>query len=63
MERAVAQARNEGHLAAGIDERQVTFEIHGLILVLHYEARFLKRPGAMERAIQGFHNILAHNRA
>ena len=63
MERAVAQARHEGHLAADIDERQVTFEIHGLILVLHYEARFLQRPGAMERAVQGFHNILARYRA
>jgi hypothetical protein len=57
--RAIAQARREGHLHAQADERQITFEIHGLILVLHYEARFLQRPGAMERAIQGFHNILA----
>ena len=59
MQRAVGQARDEGHLAASIDERQVTFEIHGLILVLHYEARFLHRPGAMARAVQGFDNILA----
>jgi len=59
MERAVAQARREGHLAADVDERQVTFEIHGLILVLHYEARFLHRPGALERAVRGFDNILA----
>ena len=57
--RAIAQARQEGHLRADADERQLTFEIHGLILVLHYEARFLHRPGAMERAVQGFHNILA----
>ncbi len=63
MERAVAQARDEGHLAADIDERQVTFEIHGLILALHYEARFLQRPGALDRATRGFHNILARCRA
>ena len=63
MQRTVAQARQEGHLAADIDERQVTFEIHGLILVLHYEARFLHRPGAMSRALQGFDNILARYRA
>ncbi len=59
MERAVAQARQEGHLAADADERQITFEIHGLILVLHYEARFLQRSGAMQRAVRGFDNILA----
>ena len=63
MQRAVGQARREGHLAAGIDDRQVAFEIHGLILVLHYEARFLQRPGALSRALQGFDNILARYRA
>ena len=59
MERAVAQARDEGHLVAGADERQITFEIHALILALHYDARFLQRPGSMERALRGFDNILA----
>ena len=63
MARAVAQARQEGHLAADADEQQISFEIHGLILVLHYEARFLRRSGAMERALQGFDNILARYRA
>ena len=59
MERAVAQARDEGHLVADADERQITFEIHALILALHYDARFLQRPGSMERALRGFDNILA----
>lgn len=59
MERAVAQAVQAGHLAAGADERQITFEIHALILALHYDARFLHRPGSMERALRGFDNILA----
>jgi hypothetical protein len=26
------------------------FEIHGLILALHYEARFMRLPGSMPRA-------------
>ena len=39
--------------------QQMAFEIHGLILALHYEARFLKKPGSMERAKKGFDNILA----
>jgi hypothetical protein len=34
------------------------FEIHGLILALHYEARFLKNPGSIARANTGFENIL-----
>ena len=35
------------------------FREHGLILALHYEARFLNRPGAVDRANRGFENILA----
>jgi hypothetical protein len=36
----------------------MAFEIHGLILALHYEARFLKSPHALARTQQGFENIL-----
>jgi len=36
----------------------MAFEIHGLILALHYEARFLKIPGSIARANQGFENII-----
>jgi AcrR family transcriptional regulator len=56
--RAVVQAKEAGHLGADADEHQIAFEIHGLILALHYEARFLKRVGSIERAVQGFANIL-----
>ena len=55
---AVAQARDCGHLVMAADVNQVVFEIHGLILSLHYEARFLKSPHSMARARQGFRNIL-----
>lgn len=58
MHRAVVLAKQEGHLVPDADEAQVVFEIHGLILALHYEARFLKHPGAIERAHTGFENIL-----
>ncbi|WP_296509844.1 TetR family transcriptional regulator [Rhodoferax sp.] len=57
--RAVVLAKQCGHLRADADEQQMAFEIHGLILALHYEARFLKNPGSIERANQGFDNILA----
>ena len=63
MTRAVAQAGEQGHLLASADPRQISFEIHALILALHYEARFMRRPGSMERAEQGFHNILARHGA
>jgi len=56
--RAIVQSKEEGHLDADADERQVAFEIHGLILALHYEARFLRVPGSIARANTGFDNIL-----
>ena len=58
MHRAVVQAKDEGHLVSDADAAQMAFEIHGLILALHYEARFLKNPGAMARGNTGFENIL-----
>ena len=59
MKRAITVAKHEGQLGADVDEEQMLFEIHGLILALHYEARFLKNPGSIERANRGFDNILA----
>ena len=32
--------------------------MHGLILVLHYEARFMRLPDSLPRAQRGFDNIL-----
>lgn len=58
MFRAVIQAKEAGHLDAQADAHQISFEIHGLILALHYEARFLKTPGSIERAEVGFTHIL-----
>lgn len=58
MHRAVVLAKQEGHLVPDADAAQMAFEIHGLILALHYEARFLKNPGAIARANIGFENIL-----
>ena len=58
MHRTVVQAKEAGHLRSDADEQQIAFEIHGLILALHYEARFLKMPGSVERANTGFINIV-----
>ena len=59
VRRAVLQARDEGHLRADVDSEQMVFEIHGLILALHYEARFLNKPGSIARAQAGFAHIIA----
>lgn len=59
LNRAVVQAKQEKQIHADTDEEQMAFEIHGLILALHYEARFLNNPVSTERAIQGFENVLA----
>ena len=59
LHRAVQQAQHEGHLNAQADAYQMAFEIHGLILALHYEARFLNNPGSVVRANTGFGHILS----
>jgi len=58
LRRAVAQARDEGHLRAEVDAEQLAFEIHGLILALHYEARFLHSAQALPRARKGFERLM-----
>jgi AcrR family transcriptional regulator len=58
MHRAVVQAKQAGHLQPEADEQQMAFEIHGLILALHYEARFLQSPESTRRAHTGFKHIL-----
>ena len=59
VRRAVTQAKETGELPADADEHQIVFEIHGLILAIHFEARFLKTPGAVERAQLGFDHMLS----
>jgi AcrR family transcriptional regulator len=58
LRRAVELAQDEGQLTRQSDAHQIAFEIHGLILALHYEARFLRNPSASDRARYGFSHIL-----
>jgi hypothetical protein len=39
---------------------QMLFELHGLILALHHDARFLRLPGALDRARVGFARALSY---
>jgi hypothetical protein len=61
LEKAIRMAIDEGHLRADTDPLQLLFEIHGLILSLHHDARFLKLPGALDRAHLAFERMLAHH--
>lgn len=63
MLRAVEQAKEEGHLRTDADAHQIAFEVHALILALHYEARFLRNPLSLNRANTGFANIIARSSA
>ena len=58
LERAIRLAIEAGHLRADTDTLQMLFEVHGLILSLHHDARFLRLPGAVERARKGFDRIV-----
>ena len=60
LERAIRAAVDAGHLRADTDAGQLLFEIHGLILALHHDARFLRHAGAEERARAAFERLLAH---
>lgn len=59
LRRAIELAQSLRQLDPQADPQQIAFEIHGLILALHYEARFLRNPGAAERARKGFTQICA----
>jgi AcrR family transcriptional regulator len=58
MGRAVDIAIEEGHLRADTDANQMRFEIHSLILALHYEARFLRAPDSLRRALAAVEGIV-----
>jgi AcrR family transcriptional regulator len=58
LERAVKQSVSEGHLPTDTDPQQTVFELHGLILALHHDARLLRNPGALDRARAGFDRVL-----
>jgi len=60
LERAVRMAIDEGHLRPDMDPLQLVFELHGLILALHHDARFLRNPGAIERVRTGFERLVGH---
>ncbi|HEV7813520.1 MAG TPA: TetR/AcrR family transcriptional regulator [Janthinobacterium sp.] len=60
--RGALQAIEMGDLKAGTDAQQLVFEMYGLILALHHDARFLRMPGSVERARLGFERLIENYR-
>ena len=58
LERAIRIAVEADELRADTDVIQMLFEMHGLILALHHDARFLRNPGTLDRARAGFERVL-----
>ncbi|NMM37206.1 MAG: TetR/AcrR family transcriptional regulator [Glaciimonas sp.] len=56
--RCALQAVEMGHLRPETNPQQMVFEIYGLILALHHDARFLRVPGSVERAQIGFERLI-----
>jgi len=62
LERAIRASIEAGHLRADADTAQMLFEIHGLILALHHDWRFLRNAGVLDRARAGFERIVDNYR-
>ena len=60
VERAIGLAIEDGQLAPDTDVQQMLFEIHGLILALHHDARLLRTADAPQRARVAFERVLEH---
>lgn len=56
--RAIRQAVNEGHLRRGVNAPQMAFEIYGLMLAMHQDARLLRSSDSARRARVGLRRLI-----
>jgi AcrR family transcriptional regulator len=56
--KAIAQSRAEGHLSKSADAEQLVFEIYGLMLAAHQDARLLRSKDSLKRARTGLARLL-----
>lgn len=61
--KSIRQAVREGHLAADTDAQQMAFEIYGLMLAMHQDARLLRSSDSTRRARVGLRRLLDAARA
>jgi AcrR family transcriptional regulator len=55
---ALEQAKQEGHFRGDADSGQMVFEIYGLMLMLHQDARLLHANDSMRRARAGLARLI-----
>ena len=56
--KAIRQAMVEGHLKSSVDAPQMVFEIYGLMLAMHQDARLLRSADSAKRARAGLRRLL-----
>ena len=59
LERAILQSISEGHLRQETDANQLLFELHGFILALHHDARFLRKPHSVAHTQRAFDRLMS----
>lgn len=57
--RAIGQCKESGEMAADLDEETFGFELTGIILALHHDARLLNNPRALHNARQAFERLVS----
>jgi AcrR family transcriptional regulator len=55
---AIKQAIDEGHLKPRVDAQQLVFEIYGLMLAMHQDARLLRSADSAKRARAGLRRLI-----
>jgi AcrR family transcriptional regulator len=60
--RAIQQSLDCGDLPPDIDVQELVFQLYGIILVLHHDARLLKSPDAVSRARRSFERLIVSYR-
>jgi len=58
MRMAAEQAIECGHLRPDCDPGQLVFELYGVMLALHHDARLLRDARAVERAQRAFRRVI-----
>lgn len=61
--RAIDAAKVAGHLDPAVESRQLVFEIYGLMLALHQDARLLRSADSVRRARAGLTRLIDGARA
>jgi AcrR family transcriptional regulator len=56
--KAIRQAVSEGHLKPRVDAQQLVFEIYGLMLAMHQDARLLRSADSAKRARAGLRRLI-----